>query len=112
MIGRTANYGGPFKIPTGASLFEDSFEVLTNSMHSRLGYLTCLPALWMGSLRNKKEVEAWKTTEVICDPAGTDPVFAQVDGEPVGPLPITFRIVPDALSLLIPAPPESPHGAP
>jgi YegS/Rv2252/BmrU family lipid kinase len=105
VIGRTANYGGPFKITTGASLFEDSFEVLTNSMHSRLGYVTCLPALWMGNLRNKKEVEAWKTTEVICEPAGTDPVFAQVDGEPVGPLPITFRIVPDALSLLTPAPP-------
>jgi diacylglycerol kinase family enzyme len=30
-------------------------------------------------------------------------VFAQVDGEPVGPLPLKFRIVPDALSLVTPA---------
>jgi diacylglycerol kinase family enzyme len=30
-------------------------------------------------------------------------VYAQVDGEPVGALPITFRIVPDALSIVTPA---------
>ncbi len=53
-----------------------------------------------------KGIEAWKTTEAICEAAGTEPVFAQVDGEPIGPLPMTFRIVPDALSLVVPAPPE------
>jgi len=30
-------------------------------------------------------------------------VYAQVDGEPIGPLPLAFRIVPDALSLVTPA---------
>ena len=33
-------------------------------------------------------------------------MYAQVDGEPVGPLPITFRIVPDAISLVTPAQPK------
>ena len=43
VLGRTAHYGGPFKITTGASLFEDSFEILTNSQRSRFAYLA-LPA--------------------------------------------------------------------
>jgi len=103
VAGRTAHYGGPFKITTGASLFEDSFEFLTNSNRSRLSYLACLSALWFGTLRTMNGIEAWKATETICEPAGSGPVFAQVDGEPVGELPIAFRIVPDALSILTPA---------
>jgi diacylglycerol kinase (ATP) len=103
VVGRTAHYGGPFKITTEASLFEDSFEFLTHSTRSRLGYLACLPAMWMGTLRKTDGVETWKATEVICESAGSDPVYAQVDGEPVGPLPMAFRIVPDALSIVTPA---------
>jgi diacylglycerol kinase (ATP) len=103
VAGRTAHYGGPFKITTEASLFEDSFEFLTNSKRSRLGYLACLPAMWMGTLRTRDGIETWKATEVICESASSEPVYAQVDGEPVGPLPITFRIVPDAISIVTPA---------
>lgn len=103
IVGRTAHYGGPFKITTGASLFEDSFELLTNSKSSRLAYLVCLPALWLGKLRAVEGIEAWKAADVVCEPAGNEPVFAQVDGEPIGPVPLSFRIVPDALSLVTPA---------
>ena len=103
VVGRTVNYGGPFKITTGASLFEDSFEFLTNSSRSRLRYLVCLPALWLGKLRGMDGIAAWKDTEVICESANGSKVYAQVDGEPIGSLPLTFRIVPDALSLVTPA---------
>jgi diacylglycerol kinase (ATP) len=103
VVGRTVNYGGPFKITTGANLFEDSFEFLTNSTRSRLRYLVCLPALWMGKLRSMEGIAAWKHTEVICESANGAVVYAQVDGEPIGPLPLGFRIVPDALSLVTPA---------
>jgi diacylglycerol kinase (ATP) len=103
VIGRTAHYGGPLKITTGASLFEDSFEFLTISGRSRWNYIACFPALWFGTLRKRPEVEAWKATEAVCRAATSESVYAQVDGEPVGPLPLAFRIVPDALSLVIPA---------
>jgi diacylglycerol kinase (ATP) len=104
VVGRTMNYGGPFKITTGANLFEDSFEFLTYSKQSRLAYAACLPALWMGTLRRRDGIEAWKARDSICEAAGDDPVYAQVDGEPIGRLPLAFRIVPDALSLVTPAP--------
>jgi diacylglycerol kinase (ATP) len=103
VVGRTAHYGGPFKITTEASLYEDTFEFLTNSTRSRLGYLSCLPALFTGKLRQKRGIETWKDAEAICESAGAEPVYAQVDGEPVGPLPMAFRIVPDALSIVTPA---------
>jgi diacylglycerol kinase (ATP) len=103
VAGRTAHYGGPFKITTEASLFEDSFEFLTNSTRSRFGYLACLLALWMGTLRKRNGIETWKAAEVICESVTSEPVYAQVDGEPVGPLPMAFRIVPDALSIVTPA---------
>jgi diacylglycerol kinase (ATP) len=103
VAGRTAHYGGPFKITTGATLFEDSFEFVTHSKRSRLSYLACLPALWLGKLRSMRGIEAWKSAEVLCEPAGNEPVYAQVDGEPIGALPISFRIVPDALSIVVPA---------
>src|SRR5580700_8761788 len=60
VVGRTVNYGGPFKITTGASLFEDSFEMVTNSTCSRFRYLTCLPALWLGKLRKMRGIDSWK----------------------------------------------------
>ena len=103
VVGRTAHYGGPFKLTTEASLFEDSFEFLTNTTQSRLEYLSCLPAMFTGKLREKKSIETWKAAEVVCEPADGQPVYAQVDGEPVGPLPMAFKIVPNALSLVTPA---------
>jgi diacylglycerol kinase family enzyme len=48
-------------------------------------------------------IKMWKATEVVCESAGANPVYAQVDGEPIGALPLRFRIVPDALSLVTPA---------
>lgn len=108
VVGRTVNYGGPFKITTGASLFENSFEFLSYSTRSRIRYLAALPALWLGRLRKMEGIAAWKATEATCAPDNQGPVYAQVDGEPIGTLPIRFRIVPDALSLVTPAD-STPH---
>jgi len=35
-------------------------------------------------------------------PAGTDPVFLEMDGEPVGQLPATFSVIPGAINLNVP----------
>jgi diacylglycerol kinase (ATP) len=102
VVGRTVNYGGPFKITTGADLFDNEFEILTNSMTSRIGYAGSVTALMFGKLRTMRGIATWKTNEVVCESAGNEPAFAQVDGEPVGPLPLVFRVVPNALSLVTP----------
>lgn len=103
VVGRTVNYGGPFKITTGANLFEDSFEFLTQSSRSRFRYIACLPALWLGKVRSMEGIAAWKSDSAVCESVSTQPVYAQADGEPIGPLPVEFKIVADALSLVVPA---------
>ena len=107
VVGRTRNYGGPFEITTGASLFEDSFEVLALTTRSPLAYLAMLPRLWLGRLRGRADVHVWKTGVLRCEAVAENgrppaPIYAQVDGEPAGRLGVEFRIVPSALTLLVP----------
>jgi diacylglycerol kinase (ATP) len=102
VVGRTKNYGGPFKITDQADLFEDQFECMALTTQSGLRYLSYLPPLWMGNLRKEQDVHFWKAESLVCEPLDSKPVYAQVDGEPLARLPIEFSIVPRALKLLVP----------
>ncbi|HTC67623.1 MAG TPA: diacylglycerol kinase family protein [Candidatus Acidoferrum sp.] len=102
IVGRTKHYGGPFKITTLADLYEDKFEVMTLSTRSGLRYLSYLPTLWLGKLRGTRGVFFSKTDSLVCEPLHGNSVHAQVDGEPLGQLPVEFKIVPGALKVLVP----------
>jgi YegS/Rv2252/BmrU family lipid kinase len=101
IVGRTQNYGGPFKITTEADLFEDRFEILTLTTRSGFRYLSYLPTLWLGKLRGTG-VDYFKTDSLICEPLDHGAIYAQIDGEPLARLPVEFRIIPRALKLLVP----------
>ena len=101
VIGRTKHYGGPFRITTGADLFGDEFEIVFFMTKSAIRYLAYLPATWFGRLPQLPDVRIVKTQRLVCEPLeGT--VYTQADGEPIGTLPATFEIVPDALTLVVP----------
>jgi len=102
IVGRTKHYGGPFKITDQADLFEDQFECMALTTQSGLRYLSYLPTLWMGNLRKEEDVHFWKADSLVCEPLDANPVYAQVDGEPLTRLPVEFSIVPQALKLLVP----------
>jgi diacylglycerol kinase (ATP) len=102
VVGRTKNYGGPFKITTEADLYEDRFEIMALTTQSGFKYLSYLPPLWMGKLRGMDGVHFYKADSIVCEPMDSSPVYAQVDGEPLARLPIEFKIVPRALKLLVP----------
>ncbi len=101
VVGRTKHYGGPFQITTGASLFEEQFEVLAVTAQNPIVFLSYLPALWFGYLRRRGDVHYWKTDALRCEIA-EEVVYTQLDGEPAGRLNVSFRIVPSALTLLVP----------
>jgi diacylglycerol kinase (ATP) len=103
VVGRTKNYGGPFQITTGASLFDEQFEIVAYSGRSRLRVLMCLPAVWLGRLHQVKGIHVWKTSRFTCQATNGSQIFSQLDGEPASALPIEFSIVPNALTLVIPA---------
>lgn len=104
VVGRTKSYGGPFRITTEVSLFEDSFEMMATNSTSPFRYFTWLPPLLLERLRGLPGIHYWKGTEALCEPLiAAKPVYAQVDGEPIGPLPLRFRVAPDALTICVPA---------
>ncbi len=103
VVGRTKYYGGPFRITTGASLFDNQFEVVAYSGRSRFRVVMCLPAIWLGRLHRVSGIHVWKTSRFACQPMGNTEIFSQLDGEPASALPVEFSIVPDALTLVIPA---------
>ena len=103
IVGRTKHYGGPFKITTEADLYGDQFELAVLTTQSGLRYLSYLPTLWFGDLRKADGVYFMKADTLRCEPANEgEPVYAQVDGEPLSRLPVEFKIVPRALKLLVP----------
>ncbi len=102
IVGRTKHYGGPLKIPTEADLYDDQFELAVLTTQSGLRYLSYLPTLWFGDLRKAEGVHFMKADTLVCEPINGDPVYAQVDGEPLSRLPVEFKIVPRALKLLVP----------
>ena len=101
VIGRTKHYGGPFQITTGASLFEPQFEVVAVTSRNPIVFLSYLPALWLGYLRRRGDVHYWKTDALRCE-VRDGVVHTQLDGEPSGRLGVSFRIVPSALTLMVP----------
>jgi diacylglycerol kinase family enzyme len=56
----------------------------------------------MGRLHRLKDVQFIKTKSLHCESLTGSPVYSQVDGEACEALPVTFSIVPDALTLVVP----------
>jgi diacylglycerol kinase (ATP) len=106
IVGRTQNYGGPFKITTGADLFGDQFELMALTTQNGFRYLSYLPSLFLGDLRETEGVHFWKAETLVCEPLDKNPLYSQVDGEPLARLPVEFKIIPRALKLLVPSNPS------
>jgi diacylglycerol kinase (ATP) len=102
VVGRTKHYGGPFRITTEADLYANEFEMMALTTRSGFRYLSYLPPLWLGKLRGSAGVHYWKANSLVCEPLDENPIYAQIDGEPLARLPVEFKIVPRALKLLVP----------
>jgi YegS/Rv2252/BmrU family lipid kinase len=93
-------YAGPFVLAPGAGLAHRSFELALLKKPGRGAAFTCLLALAGGFIHRLRQVEiATVTSATFSDPAGA-PV--QIDGDPLGHLPITVRIADRPLLLVHP----------
>ena len=93
-------YAGPFVLAPAAGLAHRSFELAVLKKVGRGAALTCLVALVGGFIHRLRQVEiATVTSATFSDPAGA-PV--QIDGDPLGRLPITVRIADRPLLLVHP----------
>ena len=102
IVGRTKHYGGPFSITTGADLLSDRFEIAAFTTTNRFRFPSHMLAVWLSRLHRQRDVHFVHASQVRChaDPGST--VYVEIDGEPAGKLPFGFRIVPDALTLVVP----------
>jgi len=100
LIGNGKGYGGGMMMTPNAKLEDPWFEVyVLPPLRNNLAYLRALRACMQG----KPEVPGvllLKGKHVVANSA-VEP-WVEADGEIIGPLPMTFDIVPDALSVIVP----------
>lgn len=100
LIGNGKGYGGGMLITPHAELEEPLFEVyILPPQPNNLAYLRALGAC----LRRKPEstIATLIKGRHIKANSNHEP-WVEADGEVIGPLPMTFDIVPDALSIIVP----------
>jgi len=102
LITKVRNYGGDFEIARNVSLFDDEFEVVLLEGRSTIRYVKYFAGMALNRLTGMKGATVLRTSRVmVTNPDGAE-VYVQIDGEFAGHLPAEIRIVPDALTLLIP----------
>jgi diacylglycerol kinase family enzyme len=99
LISRVRNYGGDMEIASGASLRSDEFEVVLFPGSNPLKFSFYMIGAYLRLGKRLPGVRVHRTRRV--ELAG--PAQIQIDGEHAGWAPATIEIVPDALTLLMPA---------
>jgi diacylglycerol kinase family enzyme len=105
LASRVRNYGGDLEIARGANLLEDDFEIVLFRGRNPLRYGIYFAGVLGGFLPRIRgiQVERAKWAEFTAPAPEDSRIYVQVDGEFAGHLPASIEIVPDALSLLVPA---------
>ena len=100
LVGNGKGYGGGMMMTPNARLDDPWFEVyILSPMRNNFAYLRALRAC----MRGKPEVAGVsliKGRHIVANSA-REP-WVEADGEIIGPLPMTFDIVPNSLSVIVP----------
>ena len=102
LLSKVRNYGGDFEIAQDVSLFEDQFEMVLFEGKSSVPYVKYFAALAANRLNGIKGVTDCRVRHVKLSGTGDSRVFVQIDGELAGRLPAEIKVVPEALTLLVP----------
>ena len=109
LVTKVRNYGGDFEIAREVGLFDDQFEVVLFEGRSSLRYVKYFTGMVLHRLSGMEGVTVLRASRVALSSTSGQRVHVQIDGEYAGPLPAEIRIVPGALTLLVPSayrPPE------
>jgi diacylglycerol kinase family enzyme len=111
LLSKVRNYGGDFEIARQVTIFDDEFEMVLFEGRSTFLYVKYFLALILNRLGRTKGVTVLRTAQAALSGPADVLVYTQIDGEIAGHLPAQVRIVPDALTLLVP-PEYSKRAAP
>ena len=104
LISRVRNYGGDLEIARGASLLRNDFEIVLFRGSLALHYVPYLLGVALKKVHRIHGCQVLHGRNVTCHPVSGKTVYAQVDGELAGAVPVSAELIPGALTLL--APPE------
>jgi YegS/Rv2252/BmrU family lipid kinase len=102
LIGNGRYYGGPFVLFNDARIDDGMLDVL---IFKNLGYLDIvryLQAIVLGTHTSLSDVEYFQTAQVRVSSADAVPV--EVDGDVIGTLPVTFKVLPKGLRVMVARP--------
>jgi diacylglycerol kinase family enzyme len=103
---RISDFGGVLhNLVPGAALNNESLRAIAIKTRSRLDYLRFLTAVLFGRHTFLRKVELVDANTVECHNlnGSSARLFVEADGELLGTLPVRIEVVPQALTLLIPA---------
>ncbi len=93
-------FGGGMFIAPDAELDDGEFDIITVGEVGKLRFVSNLPKVFKGTHVNEDEVRVFRAPRVELTASRPFPVFA--DGEHLTDLPVSLRILPRALSVLVP----------
>ena len=94
-------YGGGMLMAPNASVTDGRLDVVMVSHTSKLTFLRRLPTLFTGAHVRQREVEVLRGAEVRI--SADRPFTMYADGDPIAELPVTVRVLPAAVKVLVPA---------
>ena len=101
MVSRIPNLGGVFRgLTRGASLEHGHLQVQVVRPPAWVAFPAWFTAAWLRA--GTPWVRTLNVEEIRCEPQTAGHVYVQADAEPLGALPCRMRVVPDALTLLLP----------
>jgi diacylglycerol kinase (ATP) len=102
LLSKVRNYGGDFEIARSVTLLHDQFEVILFEGGASARYVKYFAGMALNRLSGMSGVTVVRADQVTISSADGRPAHLQIDGELGGTLPAEIRIVPDALTLLVP----------
>jgi YegS/Rv2252/BmrU family lipid kinase len=104
-VANSQAYGGGMFIAPGAKLDDGEFDIVCVGEVGKLRFVSNLPKVFKGTHVEKDEVRVFRAPQLELSASRPFPVYA--DGEHLTDLPASLRILPRALSVLVPAQPAA-----
>ncbi len=95
-------FGGGMYIAPDAELDDGEFDIVAVGEVGKLRFISNLPRVFKGTHVEKDEVRVFRAPHLELSASKPFPVYA--DGEHLTDLPASLRVLPRALSILVPAP--------
>jgi diacylglycerol kinase (ATP) len=99
IVGNGRSYGGGMRVLPTASLTDGLLDVCVVEELSKAAFLRAFPSVFRGTHVRHPKVRTLRGRTVKMEADRRIQVYA--DGEPVGPLPATFEIVPRAIRVVV-----------